>query len=242
MIPEDQMVVLMMHIPLTHSWEDDHRSRLFRMMEKRPFCLSISAHEHVHSHHFLEEKDGWLAPEPHHHIVNATVCGSWFTGAPDERGIPHTVMKDGAPNGYGILHFDGTSYRHEYKASRKPADYQMNIYAPEEIPGDYADVAVRANIFNGSERSVVEMRVGGGAWQPMEKVMELDPEVARINQEEKDKELPYRRLSGAAVSRHMWKAALPAGLPTGTYLIEVRTTDMFGQTYLDSQPIRVAAD
>jgi hypothetical protein len=40
-------------------------------------------------------------------------------------------------------------------------------------------------------------------------------------------------------SRHMWKAALPADLPTGTNTLTVRTTDQFGHTYEAKRVFRV---
>ncbi|MGD9857946.1 MAG: metallophosphoesterase N-terminal domain-containing protein, partial [Planctomycetaceae bacterium] len=104
-IPEDQLVVLMMHIPLRDVGD---RHDLYRLIERRPFCISISAHHHVHEHVWVTHEDGWQGPRPHHHIINVTVCGSWWSGAPDERGIPHTTMADGAPNGYSIMTFNGT--------------------------------------------------------------------------------------------------------------------------------------
>lgn len=239
LIPEQQLVVLMMHIPFTHSWRDIQRDRLFRMMEQRPFCLSISAHEHVQTHHFLTGKHGWRGAEPHHHIVNVTVCGSWFTGAPDETGIPHALMPDGAPNGYAVISFDGHTYRHTFKGARKPADYQMNIYLADEVSQGYADVPLQVNVFNGSARSVVEVRVGGSDWEPLSQVFGRDPEVARINREEANRDLPYRPLANAGTSRHLWGGTLAEGLPPGTHMVQVRTTDMFGQTYLGFRPVRV---
>jgi len=111
LIPENQLVVLLMHIPLV----DVHdRHQLYRLIEKRPFCISISAHKHVHQHRFITRKDGWRGPKPHHHIVNVTVSGSWWQGAADKRGIPHTLMADGAPNGYSIISFDGHRYRLDF--------------------------------------------------------------------------------------------------------------------------------
>src|SRR5690606_7210489 len=71
-IPHDQLVVLMMHIPLV----DVHdRHELYRLIEQRPFCLSIAGHTHHHEHRFITHADGWRGPEPHHHIINVTVCG-----------------------------------------------------------------------------------------------------------------------------------------------------------------------
>ena len=44
-----------------------------------------------------------------------------MVGAPDERGIPHTTMRDGAPNGYSIFTFDGHKYDIEFRAAAPPA-------------------------------------------------------------------------------------------------------------------------
>src|SRR5690606_4139314 len=101
-------------------------------------------------------------------------------GAPDERGIPHTTMADGAPNGYSIISFDGTDYNLEFRAAGRSADYQIEVDAPEVVStAQLADTVVYANVFNGSEKSVVEMRVGDGEWQPMEQTREVDPKYAR---------------------------------------------------------------
>ena len=76
LIPENQLVVLLMHIPLT----DVHdRHGLYRLIEQRPFCISISGHTHHHEHVWIDGKDGWNGPQPHHHMINVTVSGSWWT-------------------------------------------------------------------------------------------------------------------------------------------------------------------
>lgn len=76
-IPANQMVVLMMHIPLN---DVQDRHGLYRLIEQRPFCISISGHTHHHEHLWITDKDGWKGPKPHHHIINVTVCGSWWSG------------------------------------------------------------------------------------------------------------------------------------------------------------------
>ncbi len=248
-IPEDQLVVLLMHIPLV----DVHdRQELYRLIEKRPFCMSISAHRHVHQHHFITSEDGWMGPEPHHHVVNVTVSGSWWSGAQDERSIPHTMMADGAPNGYSIITFDGYKYRIEFKAAGRPADYQMSIHAPElaeaaKQPQD--DVYV--NVFNGSEKSEVAMRVGdGGQWQTMTRRPIEDPYYQRIfsaeaaileklQSDNQNKQEPWLKLTSPKFSTHLWHVKLPAGLKPGTHLLEVRTTDMHGREYHGRRVIRI---
>ena len=128
------LVVLLMHIPLI---DVEDRQELYRLIENRPHCLSVSGHTHHHEHLFITRQDGWRGPEPHHHVINVTVSGSWWSGAPDERGIPHTMMADGAPNGYSIISFDGAKYSLDFKAAGQPADYQMRIMMPELIKGIY---------------------------------------------------------------------------------------------------------
>ena len=122
--------MLMMHIPLTNV---GNRQELYRLIEKRPYTLSISGHTHWHAHHYIGEEDGWQGAEPHHHIINVTVSGSWWKGNKDGAGIPHTTMRDGAPNGYSIITFDGTSHTLDFKAARQPANYQLSIHAPSAV-------------------------------------------------------------------------------------------------------------
>ncbi len=174
MIPNDQLVVLMMHIPLT-GVED--RKELYDLISQRPYALSMSAHTHFQQHVFIDGEDGFEGPEPHHHFISVTACGSWWRGAPDERGIPHTTMRDGAPNGYSIFSFDGHDYSIEFRAAGRPKTYQMNIYAPEEVGSDEAaETEVLVNVFAGSEKSTVEMKFGeDGDWVELEHVDIEDP-------------------------------------------------------------------
>ncbi|MEZ6055825.1 MAG: calcineurin-like phosphoesterase family protein [Planctomycetaceae bacterium] len=241
-IPEDQLVVLMMHIPLTGV---NDRHGLYRLIESRPFCISISGHTHTHEHVWITKADGWQGPEPHHHIVNVTVCGSWWSGALDERGIPHSTMSDGGPNGYSIMTFDGTKYQLDYKAAGRPADYQMELDAPEVITSAAsAETFLYANIFNGSEKSTVAMRVGNNdaAWLPMTKVNEVDPKYQAVYEREEAilaGSAAFRKLPKPGRSTHLWKANLPADLPVGLHSITVRTTDLWGRTYESVRSIRV---
>ena len=124
LIPKDQLVVLMMHIPLDGVRD---REQLYRLIEQRPATVSLSAHTHYMEHRFLGAENGWKGPKKHHHIVNVTVCGSWWRGREDERGIPHATMSDGGPNGYSIMEFDGQNYKLEMRGANRAASYQMKV-------------------------------------------------------------------------------------------------------------------
>lgn len=241
MIPENQLIVLMMHIPLI---EVEDRQELYRMIEKRPFALSISAHTHFMEHVFIGKEDGWMGPQRHHHVINVTACGSWWSGTADERGIPHATMSDGGPNGYSIFTFDGTNYDIDFRAATRPANYQMLIDAPERITTSQTEsTTVVANVFVASEKWKVEMRLSKEApWIAMENSRMADPYFSRLKELEKSLiPPPGRTLPGAHLSNHLWKAKLPAGLQPGGHTIEVRATDPKGKTFTDHRILWIDA-
>jgi len=238
-VPDDRLVVLLMHVPLP---DVKDRRELYRLIEKRPHTLSFSGHTHSQQHRFLTREDGWQGAEPHHHLIAGAACGSKWAGAPDEMGIPHATMSDGAPNGYFLVTFDGHDASIEFKAARRPADYQMNIYAPEEVSAAQAgQTEVLVNVFAGSERSKVEMRVGtDGSWVPMSRTTREDPMMLRLAEaQEKGQFGPIKKLQKPTKTPHLWVSTLPADLPPGAMLIQVRATDMYGRTYQASRVIRI---
>lgn len=240
LIPQNQFVCLMMHIPIVGVRD---RQKLYDLIKDRPLTISISGHTHHHEHLFLTAKDGFKGAKPHHHIINVTVSGSWWSGKSDERGIPHTTMADGAPNGYSMITFDGKSYQLEFKAAARSADYQMRITLDELIPAEkLTAVKVYANIFNGSEKSKVMMRIDNQAdWKPMAKTGGIDPGFKKMYEEDRSlKEKKNPNLSAPKNCPHLWSSALPGNLKPGTHLITIKTTDMHGKVHLGHKTFRVA--
>lgn len=219
------------------------RQRIYRLLEGHPHNLSISGHTHTQEHHFITSSDGWIGDKPHHHFICGTASGSWWSGAPDEVGIPHATMWDGTPNGYSIITFRGNEYSIRFKAARRPADYQMNIFAPEMVKSSEADkTEVLVNVFSGSECSKVYMRLGEeGEWVEMKRAEENDPYYLFLKEIEKSINPPpgYKKLPDVRKSTHIWKCFLPANPTPGTYLIYVRTTDMFNQTFTSRRLIHI---
>jgi hypothetical protein len=243
LIPENRLILFMMHVPL-QAMED--RLQLFRMIEDRPYTMSISGHTHWQGHFFLDESNGWRGREPHHHVVNVTVSGSWWSGEPDEYGIPHTTMSDGAPNGYSLITFDGQSAVVDFKAARRPADYQMHVHTPEVVTvPDAASTPVYVNVFGGSSRSTVEMRIReNGPWVPLEKIFAEDPYFVALKEKEAQTDgeaLSGRPLPKSTNSHHLWKTTLPADLEPGVHRIRVRSEDQYGRVFHGSRVIRVVA-
>jgi len=238
-VERDALIVLMMHIPL---FKMQNRQRLFALLEDRPHTFSLAAHWHEQWHEFLDAEDGWHGERPHHHLVHGTACGSWWAGAPDEFGIPHATMADGAPNGYSIITFDGHDYSVRFKAARRPADEQMHIHAPDAISAaEIPTTEVLANVYAGCERSVVEMKVDdAGEWRRMQRVERPDPCYAALKASESGETPPNgRELPKPAVCRHLWAAPLPGGLSADAHVIHVRTVDMFDQEDRATRIIRI---
>jgi hypothetical protein len=244
LIPEDQLVVLMMHIPLT-AVED--RQELYRLIEQRPATVSLSAHTHYMEHRFIGADDGWQGPEKHHHVINVTVCGSWWRGRKDERGIPHATMSDGGPNGYSIMEFDGADYSLDFRAAGRPAEYQMNIYAPESVkPADVSNTEILVNVFAGSEKTRCEMRVRAegppneASWVEMRQKRMTDPAfVAETGRESRLQNKDWRDLPKPYETPHIWSGMLPTVSGVGTQVIEVRATSPDGSSHTSRRLIRV---
>ncbi len=246
LVPQSQLVVAMMHIPLVKStpWIEPSREKLLRLLESREHCISLAGHTHHHEHVMMGEMEGWKGPKPHHHIINVTVCGAWWSGKPDEHGIPHTLCADGTPNGYTTMHFDGVNYLLDYRAARRGADEQLRITAPEVVPvATSVKTEFRANVFNAIPGAVVESRIGVREWQTMTKTVdETDPLFQSLFDEEQPMlpdNLPWRKLAKPLVCPHLWKASLPEGLAVGTHLIQVRATNPNGQVLKGERVIRV---
>lgn len=240
-IPEDELLMVMMHIPIRGTQD---REELFRLIENRPYTLSISGHTHWQAHQFIGKESGWRGEDPHHHIVNVTVSGSWWGGEPDQEGIPHTMMRDGAPNGYTVITFDGQQATVDFKAARRPADYQIRVHAPESVDSSKTDsTTIWANVFGGSQKSATRFRVGKkGEWIEMKRTVEPDPVFISLKKAEEktgEKHLRGRKLGGAVNSEHLWKAKLPAGLEPGLHRIYVQSDDQYGRVFHANRVIRV---
>lgn len=234
-VDEDQLVVLMMHIPLTGTQD---RNEVLRMLNDRPYSLSVAAHTHYLQHHFIKEP---FMTREHHHLVNVTTCGSWWAGSDNsDDAVPHTTMRDGAPNGYSVFEFDGNQYTIGFRAARRSPDYQMNIQVANEANIlDMTKLSVIVNVFNGSEKSEVQMRIGDGRWIDMARTPMRDPRYVELIERDKDNAAPWRAMPGAIESPHIWSARLPRVAEPGLYPIHVRTRDMHGQMFTATRAIRI---
>lgn len=242
-VPKDHLIVLSMHIPMlndnqySESFKREVFDRLISLLKPFPNTFSMSAHTHTQRHDFYKEGN-W----EHHHYVAGPACGDWWSGWIDEEGLPDSMMRDGTPNGYALITFNGNEYKIDYKIARRPADYRMNIYAPIVAPHNQSFRGeVYVNYFNGGDKDKVEYRVDNGEWRRMRKVVEQDPMYVRLIQKWDSAPgiFPGRRPSNPVECTHLWKTRLPNRLPVGTHVLEVKVTDMFGQEHNDFITYRI---
>ena len=233
-----------MHMPIAGPppFGFEQGRELLALLSDRPNTLSFSSHTHMQYQLFLGPEAGFAGAAPHLHVNQAAVAGSWWLGAKDELGIPHATMRCGAPNGWSILEIDGARFRLRFQAARRPASHQMSIFAPASVASaDAAATEVLVDVFAGSDRSIVEMRLGDtDAWQTLERVERPDPfYVELLAREAAAGGKLGRPLPPAADSLHLWRGTLPESPPPGTHALEVRTTDFFGQRFSDRRLIRI---
>ena len=155
-------------------------------------------------------------------------------------------MSDGGPNGYSIMEFDGANYSLDIVPASRPTDYQMNIYTPEVVKkAKLSTTVTMANVFNGSEKTTVTMRVDRqGKWLPMERFKSTDPAFVAEKQREEavNNEEAWTNLPGAYATPHMWRAMLPTNLGSGTHVLEVKAENAGAKTLIDQRVFRVEAD
>ena len=247
-VPEDHLVVMMMHIHIfdVEGWGEtfrrSDRDRLFDLLKDYPHTLSLSGHMHTQRHHFFTSRENWMQDEPHHHYNVGTASGNWYSGEPDESGLPDAMMQDGTPNGYAIITFTGNRYLIDYFPSRAPKDYKMNIYAPLVVPkGRSFRGELYVNFFNGSEKCTLYFRVDDGEWTQMQKVIEHDPIYSGIRYKWDTSAVLLKCVmpSNPSNSMHLWKSRVPSNLPEGEHTIEIRAIDMFGRAFIDKKTYRI---
>jgi len=256
-VPGDRLVVLAMHIPLHSERDPDEpsinvfdRDRLFEVLAERDQVLALAGHMHDSEHYYFDTDDGFTGAKPLHLHTLSAVCGSWWSGPLDERGVPISYQRDGSPKGYYLMEVDGNRAVVRFKATGKPDSHQMRItldtgyphhrvetrrdFRHGELLGNRIELAqvystqVLVNLFDGGPMSSVEFSIGDRPPEPMERVVRTDPFVIELFQRESDTIKPWVE---AVPTTHMWTAQLPEDLRPGVQTITVRAIDDYGQEH-----------
>jgi hypothetical protein len=261
-VPKEDLIVMSMHIPLVEhgeSFRQSDQKKLFDLLKTFPNTLSISAHTHVQENKFFQkDSTDWQREEPHHHFNVGTTSGSWWNGMRNENDVPHTMMRDGTPNGYSFISFKGAEYVIDWQVAGSPMDHQMNIHVPRGIVSGAADTTLlTVNFFNGSEEAELSYRINGSEWQPMQQVFKPDPYYAKLGKRwQRFKAMKFREqwdadttvdlppidgwdLPQPVISSHLWEANIGTDWPAGRHLIEVQAKDRYGRTFSAYHMMRV---
>ncbi|KAF0131791.1 MAG: hypothetical protein FD155_315 [Bacteroidetes bacterium] len=247
-VPNEHLLVFLMHIPLYNEaqWGEtfriSQRENLFNLLKDRPYTLSLSGHTHTQAHYYFNQDEAWKQEKPHHHYTVGTASGDWWSGAYKENGVPVSTMRDGTPNGYNILNFDGNQYIYDYKAAGKDEKYKMRVYGPKVVPmGRYFRGEFYVNFFQGGEKDSVFYNVNGGEWKKMRYTVEQDPHMCAVRYEwDHATTLPEgSRPSNPSPCYHLWKARVPARLPEGSNTINIKVIDVFGREFFDTYNFEV---
>lgn len=141
LVPDDKLVILCAHIPLTQSeGKYANTDKVLDLLGKRANAYILSGHTHsimnvVHPNGVREFTAGAMS-------------GAWWWS---------NLCADGTPNGYGILKIEGNQITsRKYKGQNVPDSYQMRIYRGDDTFGGphekftlaHGHDALLVNIFN----------------------------------------------------------------------------------------------
>lgn len=234
-LPRERLLVVAAHIPFfdptpgRESFRRADRERLFALLDEFPNLLLLTAHGHVQRHHFHDAATEWKGSAPLHEYNLGAASGAFWSGVKDARGIPDATMADGTPKGWALLSVPvHGEYSLRWEAAGAAPDAGIALHAPKVLRrGAYPAFGVYANVYMGLPDAIVEYRVAGGEWRPMQKVERADPRVLAENMRD-DEATALRghdRSPEAVPSTHLWRGTLPTDLAPGEHAIEVRTRD-----------------
>ncbi|NDJ60559.1 MAG: hypothetical protein GYB67_05500, partial [Chloroflexi bacterium] len=225
---------------------ESNRQRIFEIVADYPNVLAMGGHWHTLDRLLPGEDFGIIGELPFPVINAGAVCGSWWSGVEDEFGVPRSFMRCGAPRGYLIFEFDGTSYSDVWKASGRAVEDNMHItfdtarrelglyeeygaLSVDQLDGTY----VVANVYSGSRDTVVTMSIDGGDPIPMERNLNQNDPLA-------DRSITNEGLL-TNESSHIYTADLPTDLEPGVHTIVIDVVDLYGQTFTGTKVFDVWA-
>jgi len=238
-VPSNHQVVVAMHIPLINT---DGRDSLLRLLEPYSDVLFLSGHMHATGRIFHKNAQGKVYQE----LVAGAVCGSWWTGERDDFGNPSGLMQCGSPRNYYLIDFKQKDYSLKFKAIGLDENRQMGIWIQgqdsidKQVPALNAlpKGTVLANVYAGSDSTVVTLQVDDRPPLRMDQIKAVDPVVSRVITLGKADVYPTAGSKRAALrstpSPHVWTICLPENLTQGIHTLRIQAKDRFGYEAVQS--------
>lgn len=217
-VPEGSTVIVSLHIPTTLSEEDRkafsysdiseimaNKQGLYNLL--KPYkSLILSGHMHTGNNQIISD-------DLMEHNVTG-LCGAWWCGP---------VCCDGAPVGYKIYEIDGDDIRWQYKPSGLPLSHQFKIY----VDADQHEGYVVANVWDYDPQWKVEYFEDGVKVCDMDRFKGQDPFAIECY---KDPSTLKRSWVWALPTENLFRAKHSAEAK----VLEVRVTDRFGRTFIET--------
>jgi hypothetical protein len=208
--PQNKLIVICTHIPLTSSHSQDPSCNtldadlLLQLLHGRK-AVSFSGHMHTSEHHYLGSRG-----EQHHHQIIAAMSGSWWSGPFDALGRPLAIASDGTPHGWHVLSIDGDEHQTDFISARDDAigrvifnetfKVERPALALETVAGAPNRFSLMVNVFDGGPRTRVFVEQDG-ANLPLTRISETDPHTKQVYESAGDTLKHWVR---AEPSTHLW--------------------------------------
>jgi predicted phosphodiesterase len=229
----DKLVVINMHIPVNSIGGDYdankilNKDELFEILDSREKVILLCGHTHTQEHNFYYTKNN---KEIRQYICGA-VCGSWWSGLKDYRGIPFALQLDGTPRGYNVFEFSGSKYKQSYYSLNYSKDYQVRAFITDGITTGYDSLYCYANVFNGNKYTKVKFILNNKIEILGENFVTGD---ALIDKMIKSNPSLFKSWMHAENTSHIWRGKLPNNLQSGIYSLTVEVIDEYGNKYFDN--------
>jgi hypothetical protein len=267
-VPKDRLLVLAMHVPIV-TWVDapkamtpgGDRDALYDLVADYE-VLALSGHTHTTEVHLPgDELEQWGGPLPFTHIIAGAACGGWWSGPEDERGIPISYQREGAPNGYFVVEYDGSDFAPRYKGADMPSRKQMHVSLLNRndlgladscvTDGELGHTQLAINVWAGSTQTEVVCRFDNGTETAGTRTTTTRDPYAIERQKGIDEWMQVNRgwqnlfppVIRAKIgpenwmqtksSWHLWTCPMAADLEPGAHRVTVVANDSFGQTFTE---------
>ncbi|HRZ97811.1 MAG TPA: calcineurin-like phosphoesterase family protein, partial [Paludibacter sp.] len=235
LVPENHLIVISQHIPLKHI---KNGQLLLDLLADRKQVLILSGHTHTTERYFHNIKGGLV-----HEIGVGASCGNWWTGEKNAFGVPVALMQCGSLPNYYVIDINKNKYSFRYKGIGQDSDNQMGIWSETSASKEKNDsIQILANIFGGSDSTIVTLRLNNEDQIMMKKAKVISPNVEQLVDKNKANIYPTtgntRNPIRKSPSPHIWAINLPHLLP-GTHLVEIIASDRFGLSVTQKQLIYI---